>query len=140
KTFVWQLQSQTGLKLNGLGQSWVGAIGEFCLLLALMAILPLLAWSLIGHPGGYWWAGFFVVFFGSFVLMRLDPGCWEGSVGALARKAARDNYGRLMKQGAHGQDAEIWRITTDVLCEESLLNPQDVTRDTVFFRKQLNAA
>ncbi|HJT43038.1 MAG TPA: hypothetical protein VJ750_06005 [Rhizomicrobium sp.] len=138
--FFRRLSEQTGLRLPGPPHTWVGNIGEACWLLPLMGALPLLAWSVIVRPEPYVFVGLVGVFILGLILVRLDPGRLTGTVGALAREAARANYGNLLKQGARGRDAEIWGIFIEILADESRLNPREITRETVFFRSQLEAA
>jgi hypothetical protein len=140
KDFFRRLSEQTGLRLKGPTHTWVGYIGEACWLLPLMAALPLLAWSAIVRPEPYVFAGLVGLFIVGLVLVRLDPGRLTGTVGTLAREAARANYGRLVKQGARGRDAEIWGILIEILTDESRLNPREITRETVFFRSQPEVA
>jgi hypothetical protein len=140
KYFFRRLSEQTGLRLAGPTHTWVGHIGEACWLLPVMAILPLLAWSAFVHPVSYLFVGLAGSFILGLVLVRIDPGRLTGTVGALARESARANYGRLVKQGAKSRDVEIWGILIEILTDESRLNPREITRETVFFRHQLQSA
>lgn len=139
KEFFSRLEQQTGLKLGGPAHTWIGSMGDACLLLPLMAILPLLACSLFVHFSPYLWASLALLLPLGGVLLWFDPGRLKGTVGDLARKAGRLNYGRLMKQGAKARDSEIWSLLAEALTDESRLKPEDVTRETVFFRSQLEA-
>jgi hypothetical protein len=140
KLFFRRLSQQTGFRLAGPAHTWVGYVGETCLLFPLMAILPLLAWSAIVQPVPLLFVGLAGSFVLGLILVRFDPGRLVGTVGSLAREAARANYGRLMKQGARGGDHEIWLILVEALIQESRLGPREVTRETVFFRSQLKTA
>jgi len=137
KEFFIRLESQTSLKLGGPAHTWIGWIGEVCFLLPLIVILPLLACTLFVHFSQYLWVGLTLLFPIGILLLRFDPGRLKGTVGDLAHKAARLNYGRLLKQGARPRDAEIWNLLAETLTMESRLKPEEVTRETVFFRSQL---
>lgn len=140
KNFFRDLERQTGLLLGGPAHDWIGGMGEACLLLPLMLILPLLALTAIVHLSPFLWLGMVAMFLGGLLLLRFDPGRLTGTVGDLAHSAADKNYGRLIKQGAKARDADIWRLLTEILALESRLKPDVITRETVFFRSQLEAA
>jgi len=140
KDFFRDLERQTGFRLSGPAHTWIGAIGEACLLLPLMVVLPLLAVAAFVHLSPYIWPGLAVIFLTGLLLLRVDPGRLTGTVGDLARKAAGQNYGRLMKQGAVGREREIWRLLTEILALESRLKPHEIMRKTVFFESLSEAA
>jgi len=70
-------------------------IGEACWLLPLMGALPLLAWSAIVRPEPYVFVGLIGVFILGLILIRLDPGRLTGTVGTMAREAARAKLWQL---------------------------------------------
>jgi hypothetical protein len=140
KRFFSRLEWQTGLKLGGPAHTWIGWWGDAFVLLPLMLVLPLLAIRLFVSFSSYIWLGPILMLPVGLVLLWLDPGRLTGTVGDLARKAARTNYGRLMKQGAKGRDTEVWELLVETLTMESRLKPGEVTRETVFFASQLKAA
>lgn len=140
KRFFRDLERQTGLRLPGPAHTWLGGLGWVCVLLPLMLVLPAVAIRLFTPISPYLWLGMISVFCVGLALLRLDPSKLTGTVGDLAQKAADHNYGRLMKQGARGRDVEIWRLLTETLAHEGRLKPDQITRETVFFRSQLEAA
>lgn len=140
RQFFRDLERQTGLSLGGPAHTWIGSLGWTLVLLPLMLVLPTLLVSVFASVSPWFWAALIVMFAAGILLLRFDPGRLTGTVGDLVRKAADRNYGRLMKQGAKGRDAEIWRLLTETLAHESRLKPDTITRETVFFRSQLEAA
>ena len=140
KEFFRGLEEQTGLRLGGPVHTWIGSLGIACLLLPFMLILPFVVIQQFVRLPPYLWAGLVCSLPIGLFLCWLDPGHLIGTVGDLARKAARLNYGRLMKQGAKGRDVEIWSLLAETLTDESRLEPEEVTPETVFFRSQLKAA
>jgi hypothetical protein len=140
KQFYKRLEQQTGMRLGGPIHTWMGWLGDVCVLLPLMLVLPLLAISLFVHFSPWLWVGMILSLPMGLILQRFDPGRLTGTVGDLARKAADLNYGRLLKQGAQSRDTETWRLIVETLTLEGRLKSDQVTRETVFFRSQLKAA
>jgi hypothetical protein len=135
------LERQTGLRLGGPAFSWIGKLGIALIVFPFLSALPGLAWNEWVRPlPSFTPQAMVAMFFAGVVLAKLDPGRLTGRVGDHARAAGRRNYGKLVKQGASVRDSEIWALFVDVLAVESRLKPNEITRETVFFRSQLKSA
>jgi hypothetical protein len=63
---------------------------------------------------------------------RLPSGC--ESLGGLAKKTARLNFGKLRELGARQSDLDIWDALVSVLSSFNDFPVEKISRDTFFFR------
>lgn len=105
-----------------------------CLGLVVVAVLSFFA-GLVFKEALFGWLALGGVVVG-IILAKLDPGRLPGSlstVGALARRTAPLNYGRLVEQGARVNDALTWQLLREVISEVAEIEPDHIGRETLIY-------
>jgi hypothetical protein len=75
--------------------------------------------------------------------MRIDVGRLPAdcrTLGALAAKAGRLSFGRLVRQGADARDSRIWKAMVETLSDFANVPADQITRETCFLQSCLNSA
>jgi hypothetical protein len=135
------LAKKSGLTLPYPSPGWVGwlawCFAMVCFwpvaLTAYVIFLVSLPKALIGWLAAAW-ACAFVVMIALAILDsgRLPSGCH--SLGGLAKKTARLNFGKLRELGARQSDLDIWDALVATLSSFNDFPVEKIRRDTFFFR------
>lgn len=109
RRFFARLKCETGLELGRAGMGWTGCLGVTCMILGTITGMTvhsqLVGWGSVAGGVG---------------MMLLDQGSYGAStLGGLARKLARANAGRLIREGADARPQTVWRTLCEIVAEET---------------------
>lgn len=120
---------------------------RFCGKIAFVAAIACISTALIAlsssHPISLLWLlGFLALALGSMRILlrsltRVPDNCI--TLGDLSRRIAARNYGRFLRRGAKKSDDALWDSLREGLAALSALTPEQIRRETVFFKSQLKA-
>jgi hypothetical protein len=131
------INSHTGFILPRLPFAITGKIGIFSLIAGLIMLLI----SSFMFPS-FWFIPPLISLSG-IVLIRLDCRQFPSdchTVGDLALKVSRLNFGNLVAEGARHRDEDIWNALIEVLSEYTTLSKADISPETLLLQSQLRAA
>jgi hypothetical protein len=128
-----ELARRTGLTMPDPAFSWIGKMGGYMALLWPFAMIWAVAVKSPPHALAIFCLGALPA---AFLLAVVDPRRVPAefpTLGALAKKVARLNYGRLVKEGAEANDAEIWEAFVEVVTSITNVPAEKIGRETLFF-------
>lgn len=141
KRFFRDLEQKTGLNLPQPASSWIGHLGSVVMAISFLSflggILVAIAFSfsreltetiILSCIGGM---------VAAVALLSIDPGRVpeDGTtLAGLARKAALLSHGRLVKQGAHSSDKDVWDTLVTVIADFTNLPADQIGRETYFLQ------
>lgn len=124
KRFFKDIEAATGLRLARRAPSWIGTLAAVGLLGGLLGVMAVGTSSAIGLHFWKWaWAPAAMIAFAP-ILWSLDPGEFPENcetLGDLARRVSRLNFGRFANAGARVNRTELWDALTEVASRYSSL-------------------
>jgi len=137
KPFVKKLEERSGLTLPRPVYDYVGRLGlsiliaSFLVGFAMLVVKSSLPFVFIG-------TGVF-----GMLMMRIDRGRLPNAfrkTRSFVKETTLQNYGRLIRQGAHLSEPGLWAILTDVIAGLSGNPAHKIGRETYFYKSQIKRA
>ena len=143
RRFFTDIEGETGLRLPQKAASWVGKLGGASVVAGLLGVMAVGALCGLGLLSGKWaWAPAAMIAFAP-ILWSLDPGEFPKNcetLGDLARRVSRLNFGRFAKAGARVNRKELWDALTELASRYSSLPIGQMCPEALLLESQRDAA
>jgi hypothetical protein len=131
------------LRLPHKAATWIGQLGAVSLLAGLLGLATVGAPAAVGVLPGRWaWAPAAMIALAP-VLFVLDPGAFPEdcpTLGDLARKVSRLNFGVFADAGARANGKELWDALIEIASRYSSVPPGEMRPEALLLESQRRAA